>query len=144
MEVTFTEVVQLGLDHGSSFLFETTKVEMTATLERLVPDLRGGLILGAPVEGSWLVVCTIRPPLTALTAAPFVFRCIESSWILGAVRVIQEAIACLAYLRDYCFLGTRFESFGRHDEDGHPLPFSPDPEGFSPNLTHMEIMLHHT
>ena len=58
--------------------------------------------------------------------------------------MIQETIARLAYLRDYCFLGTRFESFGRHDEDGHPLPFSPDPEGFAPHLADMEIMLHRT
>ena len=52
MEVTFTEAVQLGLDRGLSFLFETTLVEMTAILERPVPEIRGGLILGAPVEGS--------------------------------------------------------------------------------------------
>ena len=122
MEVTFTEAVQLGLDCGSFFLFETTLVEMTAILERPVPEIRGGLILGAPVEGSWLVECTNRPPRTAPTAAPFVFWCIESSWILGAVRVIQETITHLAYLRDYCFLGTRFESFGRRDEDGLSLP----------------------
>ena len=58
--------------------------------------------------------------------------------------MIQETIARLAYLRDYCFLGTRFESFGRRDEDGHTLPFSLDPEGFAPHLTDMEIMLHRT
>ena len=52
MEVTFTEAVQLGLDRGSSFLFESTLVEMTAILERPVLKLRGGLILGALVEES--------------------------------------------------------------------------------------------
>ena len=117
----------MGLDRGSSFLFETTLVEMTSILERPVAEVRGGLILGDPVEGSWLVECTIHPPLTAPTDAPFVFRCIESSWILGVVRVIQEAITRLAYLRDSWFLGTRFASFGRRDENGHPLPFSPVP-----------------
>ena len=58
--------------------------------------------------------------------------------------MIQEAIARLAYLRDYCFLGTRFESFGRRDEDGLLPPFSLDPEGLTPHLTDMAIMLHRT
>ena len=58
--------------------------------------------------------------------------------------MIQDSIARLAYLRDYCFLGTRFEMLGRCDEDGLPLPFSPDPDGMGAHHTDMELLLHHT
>ena len=101
MDVIFTEAVQLGLDRGESFLFEERLVGMMDLLARPLPELRGGLIFGVPVEGDWFVECTIRPPLMTPTAEVFVFYTIERSWIEGAVRVIQEAIACLVYLRDY-------------------------------------------
>ena len=123
MEVVFTEAVQLGLDRGVSFLFEERLVEMTDILERPLPELRGGLIFGAPVEGDWFVECTIRPPLTTPSAPVFVLCTIERSWNEGAVRVIQESIARLVYLRDYCFLGTRFEMLGRRDEMDYPFLF---------------------
>ena len=131
MDVIFTEAVQLGLDRGESFLFEERLVGMTCLLGRPLPELRGGLIFGVLVEGDWFVECTIRPPLVTPTAELFVFCTIERSWNEGAVCVIQEGIARLAYLRDYCFLGTRFEMLGRRDEDGLPLPFLQDPEGIS-------------
>ena len=129
MDVVFTEACQLGLARGVSFLFEERLVDMNDILERPLPELRGGLIFGAPVEGYWFMECTIRPPLTTPSAPSFVFCTIEHSWNEGAVRVIQDLIARLAYLRDYFFLGTRFEMLGRRDEDGLPLPFSQDLDG---------------
>ena len=47
-------------------------------------------------------------------------------------------------MRDYLFLGTRFEMLGRRGEDGIPLPLSPDPDGMGPHLEDMEILLHRT
>ena len=144
MDVVFTEAVQLGLERGESFIFEERLVAMTDILERPLPELRGGLIFGAPAEGDWFVECSIRPPLTTPSAETFVFCTIDRSWNEAAVRVIQESIARLAYLRDYLFLGTRFEMLGRRGEDGIPLPLSPDPDGMGPHLEDMEILLHRT
>ena len=50
----------------------------------------------------------------------------------------------MAYLRDYCFLGTRFKMLGRRGEDGMPLPSLPDSEGLGTHLSEMEILLHRT
>ena len=86
----------------------------------------------------------IRPPLTTPTAEFIVFRVVDRSWNEAAVRVIQEGIARLAYLRDYLFLGTHFEMLGRRDEDGLPLPLEQDPEGMGPHLEDMETLLHRT
>ena len=80
MNVVFTEAVQLGLDHGVTFHFEERLFAMTELLSRPVLELRGGLILGIPVEGDWLVELVIRPPLTVPTAETFVFCTIECSW----------------------------------------------------------------
>ena len=55
MDVVFTEACQLGLARDVSFLFEERLVEMTNILERPLPELRGGLIFGALVEGDWFV-----------------------------------------------------------------------------------------
>ena len=88
MDVVFTEACQLGQDRDVSFLFEPRLVEMTNILGRPLPELRGGLMFGAPVEGDWFVECIIRPPLTIPSAPYFVFCTVERSWNEGAVRVI--------------------------------------------------------
>ena len=57
MDVVFTEAVQLGLERGESFLFEERLVATTDILECPLPELRGGLIFSAPVEGDWYAEC---------------------------------------------------------------------------------------
>ena len=106
MDVVFTEAIQLGLPHGDSFIFEERLVAMAAILQRPLPELRGGLVFGAPLEGDWYAECTIRAPLATPTAEAFVFCDVDRSWNEAAVRVIQDSIAHLAHLRDYEFLGT--------------------------------------
>ena len=108
MEVVVTEAFQLGLARGESFLFEETLATMASILGRPLPELRWGMIFGAPLEGDWYAECTIRAPLAIPTAEAFVLRAVDRSWNEAAVRVIQESVARLAYLGDYMFIGTRF------------------------------------
>ena len=123
MAFVFTEAVQLGLPEEVPFLFERELVEMTNILERPRPELRGGLVDGARSELSWVVVCTIRPPLMVPTASTYSFHMRECSWSEGAARAIQLAMARLAHIYDYVFMGTRFELYGRRGGEEQPLPF---------------------
>ena len=90
MDVIFTEAIQLGLDRGESFLFEERLVAMAAILERPLPELRRGLIFGAPLEGDWYAECTIRAPLMTPTVEAFVFRAVDRSWNEATVHVIHR------------------------------------------------------
>ena len=83
MAFVFTQAVQLGLPEEVPFLFERELVEMTNILERPRPELRGGLVDGTCSELSWVVVCTIRPPLTVPTASIYCFHVSECSWSEG-------------------------------------------------------------
>lgn len=144
MTFVYIESLQLGLNTESSFRFEKELVEMTKLLGRQLPELRGGLVDGASRDLSWLVECTIRPPLTTPTAPTYTFRLIDCSWNDGAVRIIQQTIARLAYLCDYRFVGTRFELYGRRGEDGAPVPFPYPPNDLGYHLDDMEYLLHRT
>ena len=101
MDVVITEGIQLGRERGDSFVFEERLVAMANILGRPLPELRGGMIFGAPLEGDWYAECTIRAPLAIPTVQAFVFRDVDRSWNEAAVRVVQESVARLAYLRDY-------------------------------------------
>ena len=68
MDVVFTEACQLGLARDVSFLFKQRLVEMTNNLGCPRPEFRGGQIEDALGELSWLVECSIRPPLTTPSA----------------------------------------------------------------------------
>ena len=116
----------------------------SAILGRPLPELRGGQVYGAPLEGDWYAECVIRAPLATPSSEVFVFRTVDRSWNEAAVRVIQESIARLASLRDYLFLGTQFEVVGRRDEDGIPVPFTPGSASQSSHMEDMEILLHRT
>ena len=83
MAFVFTQAVQLGLPEEVPFLFEREFVEMTNILERPRPELRGGFVDSASSEQSWVVVCTIRPPLTVPTASTYSFHVRECSWSEG-------------------------------------------------------------
>ena len=83
MAFVFTEALQLGLLAVTPFLFERELVEMTHILDRPLPELQGGLVDGASRELSWVVECTIRPPLTAPTAGTYTFHVRECSWSEG-------------------------------------------------------------
>ena len=136
MDINFTEGIKLGLDRGVTFMFEERLVEMAAILERPLPELRGGQVFGAPLEGDWYAECVIRAPLATPSSEVFVFRTVDRSWNEAAVRVIQESIARLASLRVYLFLGTQFEEVRRRDEDGIPVPFTP---GSASQSSHMDV-----
>ena len=134
----------MGLPRGDSFIFEERLVAMAAILERPLPELGGGLVFGAPLEGEWYPECLIGAPLVTPTVEAFVFHVVYRSWNVAAVRVIQESVARLAYLRDYQFLGTRFEYIGRRDEEGLPLPFMQDSVSVGTHMEGMDILLHRT
>ena len=88
MDVVVTQAFQLGRERGSSFLFEQRLVAMASVLLRPLPELRGGLISGAPLEGDWYAEVTIRAPLATPMAEAFVFHVVDHSWNEATLRVI--------------------------------------------------------
>ena len=74
MDGHFIKGIQLGLDRGVTFLFEERLVAMAAILERPLPELRGGQVYGAPLEGDWYAECVIRAPLATPSSEVFVFQ----------------------------------------------------------------------
>ena len=104
MDVVVTHAFQLGRERGSSFLFEERLVAMASMWLCPLPELRGGLITGALLEGDWYAEVTIRAPLTSPTVETYVFRAMDRSWNEAAIRVIQESVARLAHLGEYMLI----------------------------------------
>lgn len=143
MAVVFTKSRQLGTEEPR-LVFETDLIELARMVGRLLPEIKGGKVHQL-VEGdrSWLVVCTLRgslvgPPIQELEVDVF-----DRTWTDGVVRVMQEALARLAFHHRAELIGTRFEYFGRRDSEGRPteVPFHFQ---FERHAQYMEFMLHHT
>ena len=118
---------------------------MTRMLGRPLPDLRGGLITGSQLDGEWFAEVTLRAPLAYPDAEEHIFQMIEPTRADVVARLLQEAVARLAHIDDYFFIGSRFELIGRRDEDGVPEPLGGDDDSeLGPHLDEMEQLLHHT
>ena len=119
MAVTFTKFIQLGTLPGVHYPLERDLLELSRLVNRLVPEIKGGEVPGF-VEGErgWLVVCTLRGGAIPPHSVDLECGVMEHCWADGVTRVIQEAIARLAHHHRGQLKGTRFEFYGRRDEDG--------------------------
>ena len=63
MAVVFTESFQLGTHAPCYRRFEECLIKMAHHIGRPTPELRGAQVHDGAHELSWLVVCTIFPPL---------------------------------------------------------------------------------
>jgi hypothetical protein len=61
----------------------------------------------------------------------------------GVMRILQHAISCLVHLHASELAGTRYEHYGRCDDEGFPIE-PPLPTPFSRHLTHTKVLLHHS
>jgi hypothetical protein len=86
-----------------------------------VPELKGIQIHHNGWELSWLVVCTIRPPLLAPSTPEITYEVMESSLEDGILRVVLLAIAKLT--NSFCskFEGTPYRFYGKRDEEELPV-----------------------
>ena len=100
--------------------------------------------LGRPApELTWLVVCTIRPPLLSPSDPELTYDVMESSWEDGILRVMQLSIARLAFSFTSSFEGTIFQCYGRRNALDRPVLFSA-PYVLDGQHQHMEGQLHNT
>ena len=116
---------------------------MTRNLGRPVPELQSAQIHHDGRELSWLVVCTIRAPLLALSTPEIIYEAMESSLEDGILRVMQLAIAKLASTFCSKFEGTPYRYYGKRDEEDRPVSNSED-FVFARHFQHMEGQLYNT
>ena len=100
MAVIYTESFQLGTHARCYRRFEETLLKMARHHCRPAPELRGAQVHDGAHELSWLVVCTIRPPLLSQSDPEITYEVMESSWEDGKdlyknqrnIRVIPKIV----------------------------------------------------
>ena len=88
MAVVFTESFQLGTHAPFYCRFEETLLKMARQLGCPAPELRGAQVHDGAHELSWLVVCTILPPLLSQSDPEITYEVMESSWEDEILRVM--------------------------------------------------------
>ena len=143
MPIEFTEYRQVGTEQPPLY-FERALMELALRCGRPLPELKG-VRLERPEDSelSWLVVCTVRGREVAPVSEEFTVDVMERSWVDGMVRVMQEAIARLAFLHPEKIVGTPFQFVGQRDTEGIPAVVTPHPQ-FEHQMQHLEYLLHHS
>jgi hypothetical protein len=130
--------------HKEIAVFERDLVELAARHGRLRPEVRGyHLFEEGTHELAYRIVCQVRGREVPPTSEEFTFKVIERTWGEGVMRVLQHAISPLVHLHAAELAGTRYEHYGRCDNEGFPIE-PPFPTPFSRHLTQTEVLLHHS
>jgi hypothetical protein len=130
--------------HEEIVVFERDLVELAARLGRPRPEVRGyRLFEEGTRELAYRIVCQVRGREVPPTSEEFTFEVIERTWGEGVMRVLQHAISRLVHLQAAELVGTRYEHYGRCNDEGFPVE-PPLSTPFSRHLTHTEVLLHHS
>jgi hypothetical protein len=130
--------------HDEIVVFERDLVELAARLGRPRPEVRGyRLFEEGTRELAYRIVYQVRGREVPPTSEEFTFEVIERTWGEGVMHVLQHAISCLVHLHAAELAGTRYEHYGRCDDEGFPVE-PPSPTPFSRHLTHTKVLLHHS
>jgi hypothetical protein len=130
--------------HEEIVVFERDLVELVACLGRPRPEVRGyRLFEEGTRELAYRIICQVRGREVPPTSEEFTFEVIDRTWGEGVMHVLQHAISRLVHLHVAELAGTRYEHYGRCDDEGFPVE-PPLPTPFSRHLTHMKVLLHHS
>jgi hypothetical protein len=130
--------------HDEVVVFERDLVELASRLGHPCPEVRGYCLFEEGTrELAYSVVCQVRRREVLPTSEEFTFDVIERTWGEGVMRVLQHAISRLVHLHASELAGTRYEHYGRCDDEGFPVE-APLPTPFNRHLTHTEVLLHHS
>jgi hypothetical protein len=117
----FTMSRQLGYEQPC-YLFESALIEVSQTVGRLLPEVKGGQ-MECTKDGdmSWMVVCTLRGSHVK-NIEEIEVQIFDCAWEEGLVRVMQAALARLVFDHHVELEAKRFSHahLGHRDKEGFP------------------------
>jgi hypothetical protein len=137
-----TKFYRLG--NGGNMRFEQDLDDLSEYLGRPHPEFLGTQMDHQPGrELQWVITADLRGKKESPISMRIHFSVMESNWLDGLARAMQEALARLCGQHVTELYGTRFAHFARHDSIGGPRALSPHPE-LKYHVEHLDTMLHDT
>ncbi|KAK1660673.1 hypothetical protein QYE76_048832 [Lolium multiflorum] len=137
-----TKFYRLG--NGGNMRFEQDLDALSEYLGRPHPEFLGTQMDHQPGrELQWVITADLRGKKESPISMRIQFSVMESNWLDGLARAMQEALARLCGQHVTALYGTRFAHFAMHDSIGGPRALSPHPE-LKYHVEHLDTMLHDT
>ncbi|KAK1630825.1 hypothetical protein QYE76_005140 [Lolium multiflorum] len=138
MEPVNTKFYQLG--NGGSLIFEHDLNALSDHLGRPHPEFHGSQIANQPGgELQWIITADLRGKMEPPTSERILFSFMESNWLDGLARGLQEGLARLCGMSGEALKHPRF-SRGVTRE---PMDMPSHPE-LKHHVEHLDFMLYHT
>ncbi|KAK1614495.1 hypothetical protein QYE76_020012 [Lolium multiflorum] len=122
-----TKFYRLG--NGGNMRFEQDLDDLSEYLGRPHPEFLGTQMDHQPGrELQWVITADLRGKKESPISMRIHFSVMESNWLDGLARAMQEALARLCGQHVTALYGTRFAHFARHHSIGGPRALSPHAE----------------
>ncbi|KAK1647050.1 hypothetical protein QYE76_064855 [Lolium multiflorum] len=142
MEPVNTKFYQLG--NGGSLIFEHDLNALSDHLGRPHPEFHGSQIANQPGgELQWIITADLRGKMEPPTSERILFSFMESNWLDGLARALQEGLARLCGMSGEALKHPRFSHLARRNSAGEPMDMSSHPE-LKHHVEHLDFMLYHT
>jgi hypothetical protein len=142
MEPVNTKFYQLG--NGGSLIFEHDLNALSDHLGRPHPEFHGSQITDQPGgELQWIITADLRGKMEPPTSERILFSFMESNWLDGLARALQEGLARLCGMSGEALKHPRFSHLARRNSAGEPMDMSSHPE-LKHHVEHLDFMLYHT
>ncbi|KAK1696010.1 hypothetical protein QYE76_012707 [Lolium multiflorum] len=142
MEPVNTKFYQLG--NGGSLIFEHDLNALSDHLGRPHPEFHGAQIANQPGgELQWIITADLRGKMEPPTSERILFSFMESNWLDGLARALQEGLARLCGMSGEALKHPRFSHLARRNSAGEPMDMQPHPE-LKHHVDHLDFMLYHT
>ncbi|KAK1626091.1 hypothetical protein QYE76_000406 [Lolium multiflorum] len=142
MEPVNTKFYQLG--NGGSLIFEHDLNALSDHLGRPHPEFHGSQIANQPGgELQWIITADLRGKMEPPTSERILFSFMESNWLDGLARGLQEGLARLCGMSGEALKHPRFSHLARRNSAGEPMDMTSHPE-LKHHVEHLDFMLYHT
>ncbi|KAK1627249.1 hypothetical protein QYE76_001564 [Lolium multiflorum] len=142
MEPVNTKFYQLG--NGGSLIFEHDLNALSDHLGRPHPEFHGSQIANQPGgELQWIITADLRGKMEPPTSERILFSFMESNWLDGLARALQEGLARLCGMSGEALKDPRFSHLARRNSAGEPMDMPSHPE-LKHHVEHLDFMLYHT
>ncbi|KAK1613576.1 hypothetical protein QYE76_019093 [Lolium multiflorum] len=142
MEPVNTKFYQLG--NGGSLIFENDLNALSDHLGRPHPEFHGSQIANQPGgELQWIITADLRGKMEPPTSERILFSFMESNWLDGLARGLQEGLARLCGMSGEALKHPRFSHLARRNSAGEPMDMSSHPQ-LRHHVEHLDFMLYHT
>ncbi|KAK1698430.1 hypothetical protein QYE76_015127 [Lolium multiflorum] len=136
------EVYQLG--NGGSLIFEHDLNALSDHLGRPHPEFHGAQVADQPGgELQWIITADLRGKMEPPTSERILFSFMESNWLDGLARALQEGLARLCGMSGEALKHPRFSHLARRNSAGEPMDMSSHPE-LKHHVEHLDFILYHT